>query len=633
MHPATDKSNRHGHSAPLLALVISAIGVVYGDIGTSPLYALKEVFSGTHGVPLNRDNVVGVVSLMLWLIVLVVGLKYVTLILRADNNGEGGIMAMIALAGSAVGKDSKRYPLIVGFGLVGAALFYGDGVITPAISVLSAVEGLEVATPIFKPYVLPIVVVVLTVLYLSQKRGTGKIGVVFGPIMLLWFATLAGLGLYNIAIGDQAIWQALNPYWAYQFAMTNRMIAFVALGAIVLCVTGGEALYADMGHFGARPIRYAWFFYVFPALVLNYLGQGALILSRPESASNPFFNQVPQGFVLPLVLLSTAAAVIASQATISGTFSLTRQAIQLGFLPRMRVEHTSAKSAGQIYIPFVNWAQYVLVVATVLGFGSSSNMAAAYGTSVTGSMLIETIMTFFVIRFGWKMALPLCIAATGLFLVVDLLFFTANSLKIPQGGWFPLALAGVVLMLMLTWLRGRTLIRKATESSAIPLTGFLQSLFLSPPVSVEGTAVYLNAKAGIVPRALMHNLLHNKVLHERNVFLTVRYTDVPWVSFSDRMTIEPLGNDCWAIQVRYGFKNIVDIPKALELAKSDGLEFDPMMTSYFLSSHHLVSDDCKGMPPWQAEVFAAMLRNASAPAEFLGLPTNRVIELGAQVRI
>jgi KUP system potassium uptake protein len=615
------------------ALILAAIGVVYGDIGTSPLYALKEVFSASHGVPLTPSNIIGVVSMMLWIITIVVSLKYITLILRADNNGEGGIMAMMALAGAAVGRHSKTYPTIVVIGLTGAALFYGDGVITPAISVLSAVEGLEVATPVFKPYVIPLVVVVITALYFVQKRGTGKIGVVFGPVMVLWFATLGCLGVANVIEGDARILQAFNPVNAWQFVADNKFIAFIALGAVVLCVTGAEALYADMGHFGRRPIRIAWYWLVFPALALNYLGQGALLLARPETVSNPFFNQVSQAWVVPLVILATLATVIASQATISGTFSLTKQAIQLGFLPRMRVEFTSSKSAGQIYIPFVNWAQYVLVIAAVIGFGSSSNIAAAYGTSVTGSMLVETIMTFFVIRYSWKYGLALCIAATGVFLFIDVMFFAANALKIPSGGWFPLMLAAVVLVIMLTWLKGRNLIRKSTESEAIELRGFIKSLFLSPPARVEGTAVYLNAKAGVVPRALMHNLLHNKVLHERNVFLAVRYVDVPWVPFSERVKIEALGHNCWAVEVRYGFKNVVDIPNALSVCAQHDLEFDPMTTSYFLSRHSLVADESTGMPPWQEKIFAAMLRNASPPAEFLGLPTNRVIELGAQVRI
>jgi KUP system potassium uptake protein len=615
------------------ALTLAAIGVVYGDIGTSPLYALKEVFSESHGVPLTPANVIGVVSMIFWTLTFVVSLKYVGLILRADNKGEGGIMALLALALNSLPRDSKAYAAVVIAGLMGAALFYGDGVITPAISVLSAVEGLEVATPVFKPYVIALVIGIITGLYLIQRRGTSSIGFLFGPVTVLWFLVLAALGLVNLAAGGSEIVAALNPWHAWRFAVSNGWIFFVALGAVFLAVTGAEALYADIGHFGKRPIRIAWFGLVFPALTLNYFGQGALLLVRPETVENPFFFLVPTWAVIPLVVLATAATVIASQATISGTYSLTKQAIQLGYLPRMTVLHTSSKTAGQIYIPFVNWAQYALVVIAVVGFGSSSALAAAYGIAITGLMIATTVLTFFVVRYSWSYPLPLVVFATAVFLTVDLAFFGANALKIMQGGWFPLLLGGCILTLMLTWLKGRNLIRKATESDAIELRGFIKSLFLSPPARVEGTAVYLNAKAGIVPRALMHNLLHNKVLHERNVFLAVRYLDVPWVPFSERVKVEALGHDCWAIEVRYGFKNVVDIPKALSVCVQQDLTFDPMTTSYFLSRHTLVPDESSGLPKWQEQIFGAMLRNASPPAEFLGLPPNRVIELGAQVRI
>lgn len=617
----------------LAALTLTAIGVVYGDIGTSPLYALKEVFAPSHGVPLTPANIVGVVSMIFWTMAFVVSLKYVGLILRADNKGEGGIMALLALALKALPAGGRLPTVAMLLGLAGAALFYGDGVITPAISVLSAVEGLEVATPLFKPYVVPLVVVVITALYLLQQRGTGSIGFLFGPVTVLWFGVLAALGLMNILQGERGIVAALNPVHAWYFAWDNGWIFFIALGAIFLAVTGAEALYADMGHFGKRPIRIAWFGLVFPALALNYFGQGALLLARPETVQNPFFQLVPAWGIIPLVVLATAATVIASQATISGTFSLTKQAIQLGYLPRMTVLYTSRKTAGQIYIPFVNWAQYGLVVVAVVGFGSSSALAAAYGIAITGLMMVTTILTFFVVRYHWNYRLPVAVAATSLFFVVDLAFFGANVLKIAQGGWFPLLLGAGLFMVMLTWLKGRTLIRQATDQGAIELRSFIKSLFQSPPARVEGTAVYLNAKAGIVPRALLHNLLHNKVLHARNVFVAVRYLDVPWVPFSERLKIEPLGHDCWAIEVRYGFKNTVDVPNALQVCTQQGLSFDPMTTSYFLSRHVLVSDNSSGLPNWQEKIFAAMLRNASPPAEFLGLPPNRVIELGAQVRI
>jgi KUP system potassium uptake protein len=628
----TRHMGQHQKSSPAV-LTLTAIGVVYGDIGTSVLYALKEVFSETHGVPLTPANITGVVSMIFWTLSFVVSLKYVGLILRADNKGEGGIMALLALAANSLRTGSRAYTAVIITGLIGAALFYGDGMITPAISVLSAVEGLEVATPLFQPYVIPIVITVITALYMIQRRGTGAIGFLFGPVTVVWFLVLAGLGIYNIAVGGTQILAALNPWHAWHFALSNGWIFFIALGAVFLAVTGAEALYADMGHFGKRPIRIAWYALVFPALTLNYLGQGALLLAQPQAVDNPFFSLVPAWGVIPLVVLATAATVIASQATISGTFSLTKQAIQLGYLPRMTVLHTSRKEVGQIYMPFVNWMQYALVVAAVIGFGSSSALAAAYGIAITGLMVVTTLLTFFVVRNTWNYPLPLVITATAIFLCVDLAFFGANALKIAHGGWFPLLLGAGILALMLTWLKGRNLIRKATDEESIQLESFIKSLFISPPARVEGTAVYLNAKAGIVPRALMHNLLHNKVLHARNIFLAVRYLDVPWVPFNERVKAQALGHDCWAVEVCYGFKNAVDIPNALEVCAQSGLVFEPMTTSYFLSRHTLVADESSGLPNWQEKIFAAMLRNASPPAEFLRLPPNRVIELGAQVRI
>jgi KUP system potassium uptake protein len=624
--------NTHQKSSTA-ALTLAAIGVVYGDIGTSPLYALKEVFALGHGIAYNPTNMIGVVSMILWTLTFIVSLKYVALILRADNNGEGGNMAMLALALNTLGRSSKLYSTVIIFGLIGASLFYGDGVITPAISVLGAVEGLEIVTPIFKPYVVPIVVVIIIALYAVQKNGTGSIGRYFGPITLLWFATLAVMGAYNIAIGSVQILHALNPVYAFNFMIDNGFIAFVALGSITLAVTGAEALYADMGHFGRKPIRLAWYIVVFPALALCYLGQGALLLSNKAALENPFFLMVPSWGTLPLVVLATMAAVIASQATISGCFSLTKQAVQLGFLPRMQILHTSTKEAGQIYIPFVNWAQCILVLIVVIGFGSSSALAAAYGIAVTGCMAIVTIMTFFVTRYQWKLPLWLCISATTLFIAVDLALFGSNMLKFAEGGWFPVLLASGVFIFMYTWQRGRVAVRNSTEGQNIALDGFLKSIFVAPPVQVEGTAVYLNAKVGFVPRALMHNLLHNKVMHERNVFLTVRTLEIPWVAFNQRVKIESLGHNCFAVEVNYGFKNQPDIPKALELCHQHGLHIEEMETSYFLSRYTLLSDTCSSLPMWMERLFASMLRNASDPAEYLGLPTNRVIELGAQIRI
>jgi KUP system potassium uptake protein len=617
----------------IAALTLAAIGVVYGDIGTSPLYAIKEVFAPNHGIAFSYDNMLGIISMIFWAMTFVVSFKYVALILRADNNGEGGIMSMLALALNALGRDSKMYPVVIIFGLMGASLFYGDGVITPAISVLGAVEGLSIVTPLFNRYVIPIVVVILTLLYAMQRKGTGSIGRLFGPITLLWFLTLATMGVYNLMIGDSRILLALNPLYAFEFMTHNGFMAFVVLGSVTLAVTGAEALYADMGHFGRKPIRLAWYLVVFPSLALCYLGQGALLLSNPQALKNPFFFMIPSWGTLPLVVLATMAAVIASQATISGCFSLTKQAVQLGFLPRMKILHTSVKEAGQVYIPFVNWAQYILVVAVVISFGSSSAIASAYGMSVTGSMLIETIMTFFVIRYGWKYNIWGCILATGVFLVVDIAFFSANALKFFQGGWFPMALGAAIFLFMYTWHRGRVAIRNSSEEQVLSLPSFLASVFIAPPVQVEGTAVYLNAKSGIVPRALMHNLLHNKVIHARNIFLTVRTLEMPWIDLNHHIKVESLGNNCFAVEINYGFKNQLNIPESLALCTQHGLTFNEMETSYFLSRYTLLSDTCTSLPMWMEKIFAIMLRNASDPAEYLGLPTNRVIELGAQIRI
>ncbi|HTN65011.1 MAG TPA: KUP/HAK/KT family potassium transporter, partial [Burkholderiaceae bacterium] len=504
----------------LTALTLAAIGIVYGDIGTSPLYTMKEVFSQEHGLAFNTANLLGVVSLIVWGLTIVVSVKYVTLILRADNHGEGGIMALTALALSSMGKNSRVYAPLMLLGLAGATLFYGDSVITPAISVLSAIEGLEIATPALTPYVVPLTVAVLIALYSLQARGTAGIGKWFGPVMTLWFASLAAMGLINIWQTPQIL-AALNPWHALLFLEQNRMLAFIALGAVVLAFTGAEALYADVGHFGPRPIRVAWFLVVFPALALNYLGQGALLLSNPAAIGNPFYRQLGDWSIYPLVLLSTVATVIASQATISGTFSMTKQAIALGFLPRMRVEHTSASEIGQIYMPLVNWLQLSAVLLAVIGFGSSSHLAAAYGIAVTATMLVTTVLTFFVVRYGWKYNLLLCIATTGFFLVIDLAFFSANLLKVLHGGWFPLLLGLLLFIVMLTWKRGRALVFDNLRKEAVPLEDFLRALFVAPPVRVPGTAIFLRGETDGVPHAMLHNLAHNKVLHERVVFLTV----------------------------------------------------------------------------------------------------------------
>jgi len=615
----------------LAALTLGAIGVVYGDIGTSVLYAVKEVFGSGH-VPFTHANVYGVLSILFWTLTVIVSLKYVTLVLRADNGGEGGLIAMLALASQAVKDKPRLRGALLAVGIFGTSLFYGDGVITPAISVLSAVEGLEVVSPAFKGYVVPLTLVVLFALFAVQKRGTGGIGKFFGPITLVWFISIAALGVSHI-VGHPEILGALSPHHALRFMLAQPGTTFIILGAVVLCVTGGEALYADMGHFGKKPIRLAWFSVVMPSLTLNYFGQGALLLEDPEAVKNPFFNMAPEWALLPLVGLATMATVIASQALISGAFSVTKQAIQLGYLPRLGLRHTSVRDTGQIYIPFVNWALFVAIVLAVGMFKSSSNLAAAYGIAVTLDMLITTVLTFFVIRYGWRYPLWLCVAATGAFFVVDLAFFTSNLLKLFAGGWFPLAIGGVVFTLMMTWKAGRNLMRQAHEAEALDLKSFLDAVFVSPPQRVAGTAVFLTAETGIVPNALLHNLKHNKVLHEQNLFVTVQSHEVPWIGLEQRVEIHPLGRDCWAVTLHYGFKNDQDVPKALALLRGHGCDLEPMTTSYFLSRDVVTPTLGSGMSPWREKLFAQMHHNAGAAAAFLNLPANAVIELGSKVEI
>jgi KUP system potassium uptake protein len=616
----------------LVALTLAAIGIVYGDIGTSPLYTLKTVFTPEHGLVLDHANLLGVISLIFWGLMIIVSLKYVTLILRADNHGEGGIMALMALALSSVNRASRWYHPLLLIGLVGTALFYGDGVITPAISVLSAIEGLEVATPAFKPYIVPMTIVVLVALYMVQHSGTAGIGRWFGPIMLLWFAVLSVMGVINI-IKAPAILAALNPVHAFEFMLRNGWVAYVALGAVVLAFTGAEALYADMGHFGKKPIRIAWSFIVAPALTLNYLGQGALLLHTPDAVSNPFYQQLGAWSVYPLVLLSTMATVIASQATISGTFSMTHQAISLGVLPRMNVVHTSEHEIGQIYIPLVNWMQLGAVVLAVLMFESSDRLGAAYGIAVTATMLATTLLTFFVIRHGWKYSLLLSLLATGFFLLIDITLFSANTLKFMQGGWFPVLMGALILTVMLTWQSGREMVYESMQGHAIPLEDFLQSLFLSPPPRVAGTAVFFRPMGEGVPHAMLHNLMHNKVLHERTVFLTVINGDVPTYADAERIEVKPLGNECYALSVKYGFKDERDIPHALALCKPYGLEFEMMETSFFISRQTVIPATGAGMALWREALFAAMYRNARDAADYYRVPANRVIELGTKLEI
>ena len=615
----------------LAALTLGAIGVVYGDIGTSVLYAVKEVFGSGH-VPFTHANVYGILSILFWTLTVIVSLKYVVLVLRADNHGEGGLIAMLALASTAVKDRPELRQTLLAIGIFGTALFYGDGVITPAISVLSAVEGLEVISPAFRQYVVPITLLVLFALFAVQKRGTGGIGKFFGPITVVWFLTIAGLGVVQI-VDHPEILAALSPHHALRFMWQQPGTTFIILGAVVLCVTGAEALYADLGHFGKKPIRLAWFLVVMPCLTLNYFGQGALLLERPEAVKNPFFNMAPDWALLPLVLLATMATVIASQALITGAFSVTKQAMQLGYLPRLQVQHTSEHDTGQIYMPFVNWALFAAIVLAVVMFKSSTNLAAAYGIAVTLDMLITTVLTFYVVRYGWKYPLWLCVAATGFFFVVDLAFFTSNLLKLFAGGWFPLLIGGVVFTLMMTWKRGRSLMAEAQHAEALDLPSFLAAVFVSPPVRVAGTAVFLTAETGTVPNAMLHNLKHNKVLHEQNLFVTVRSHEVPWIAPGQRLQMEPLGHDCWAVTLNYGFKDEPDVPKALQLMRGHGCEMESMTTSYFLSRDVVTPTLGSGMAPWREKLFAQMHHNASAAAQFLHLPNNAVIELGSKIEI
>ena len=615
----------------LTALTLGAIGVVYGDIGTSVLYAVKEVFGSGH-VPFTPDNIYGILSIFFWTLTIIVSLKYVTLVLRADNNGEGGLIAMLALASTAV-KDKpglRRVLLVVG--IFGTSLFYGDGVITPAISVLSAVEGLEVVSPAFKQGVIPLTLVILFFLFFFQKHGTTGIGKFFGPITLVWFGVIALLGISQIATHPEIL-KAISPHYALLFMWANPGITFIILGAVVLCVTGAEALYADLGHFGKKPIRLAWFSVVMPSLVLNYFGQGALLLGNPAAVKNPFYLMAPEWALLPLVGLATLATVIASQALITGAFSVTKQAIQMGYLPRLNIQHTSVRDTGQIYMPFINWSLFVTIVLAVVMFRSSSNLAAAYGIAVCTDMLITTILTFYVIRYGWNYPLGLCIAATSVFFVVDFAFFASNLMKLFAGGWFPLVIGGVVFTLMMTWKQGRQILNDKLRVDAIDLPSFLDAVFVSPPARVEGTAVFLTAEAGIVPNAMMHNLKHNKVLHAQNLFVTVRYHEVPWIGMNKRLEIESLGHDCWQVNLHYGFKNDLDLPRALQLIRGRGCELDPMRTSYFLSRDTVIPTIGSGMAAWREKLFAQMHHNASGAADFLNLPNNSVVELGSKIEI
>jgi KUP system potassium uptake protein len=626
-----DRLKPNPSASSLAALTLGAVGVVYGDIGTSPLYALKQVFANGH-VPLTATNIYGVLSLVFWTLTVVVSIKYVVLILRADNNGEGGLIAMLALASQAVkDRPALRHRLLF-VGIFGTAIFFGDGVITPAISVLGAVEGLTVAAPQLHRWVVPLSLVVLTALFMFQRRGTERVGKLFGPVMVIWFIVIGVLGIYHI--GDNpSILKALSPHYALLFMLGQPAIAFIALGAVVLCVTGAEALYADMGHFGKRPIRLAWFGMAMPALVLNYFGQGAMLLADPSKVGNPFFEMAPTWALYPLIALATCAAVIASQALITAAFSVTKQAIQLGYLPRLRIMHTSERETGQVYLPFINWGLFCGIVIAVVLFGSSDSLGSAYGIAVTIDMLITTTMTFFVIRYGWKYPWSLCFAATGFFFVVDFTYFAANIVKVIEGGWFPVLIGAVMFLLMMTWKQGRNLMSESLRADSIDLDSFLESVFINPPTRVPGTAVFLVSDQGLTPNALLHNLKHNKVLHETNLFVTVKHHEVPWIPIPERCEMVTLGNDCWQVTLNFGFKNEPDVPAALSQLRQHGCMIEDMDTSYFLSRDIVIPTIGGGMADWREKLFAGMHRNAAAAADFLRLPTTRVVELGSKVEI
>jgi KUP system potassium uptake protein len=616
---------------PLAPLVIGAIGVVFGDIGTSPLYTLRECFTGPHGLRLTPDNVLGILSVVFWAIMIVVTLKYVTLIMRADNRGEGGIMALTALASRGLENSRMRW-WVVGLGIFGAAMFYGDGMITPAISVLSAVEGLEITAPMLTPYVVPLTLVILVGLFSIQRHGTARVGRLFGPVMCVWFVTIAVLGAMQI-VTSPSVLAALSPAYAVEFLVGNPVAAFLSLGAVVLAVTGTEALYADMGHFGATPIQRAWLFFVLPALVLNYFGQGALIIHDAAAIKNPFYLLAPAWALLPMVILATFATVIASQAVISGAFSLTRQAIQMGYCPRLTIMHTSDREIGQIYVPFINWTLLGAVMLLVAGFRSSSNLAAAYGIAVTLAMAIDSLLIFVVMTRLWHWNR---LAATAIVLplvAIDAAFLASNALKIPQGGWFPIVIGGIVFTLLTTWKRGRSILHERLSNETMPLDVFIESIGSHPPVRVPGTAVFLTNMPGRVPHALLHNLKHNKVLHERVVLLTVTTRDIPRVALVDRLQIEELGCSFQQVEAFFGFKEDPDVPNLLEQCANRGFPFDMMDTSFFVSRETLIATVAPGMALWRERLFVSMSKNATKASEFFNVPSNRVVELGTQVEL
>ena len=624
--------HEEAHGRYLMALSLTALGIVFGDIGTSPIYALRESFNPANGIAPTQANVLGILSLILWSLIIVISLKYLTFVMRADNHGEGGIIALTALVNPRSQVTARRRLVLVMAGLFGAALLYGDSMITPAISVLSAIEGLEVATPLFRPYVIPITLVILITLFSVQRRGTAGIGMLFGPVTLVWFLTLAVLGVFGIASHPGVI-AAVNPLQGAAFFARNGLAGFLVLGSVFLVVTGGEALYADMGHFGIRPIRLIWFILVLPALVLNYFGQGAVILEDPTTLEHPFFLMAPGWALYPLVGMATLATIIASQAVISGAFSLTQQAIQLGYLPRMKVEHTSSREIGQVYLPGINWALMLACLGLVIGFRTSSNLAAAYGVAVTTDMAVTTVIFVVVAAKRWHWSPRSIVLFLSLFLIVDLAFWGANLPKIPQGGWFPIVVAAVIFTMMTTWKKGRKVLAARLEVGSLPIELLIADIRESQPTRVPGTAVFMHKDPDGTPPALMHNLKHNRVLHQRVVLMSVVTLDVPRVADEDRVSVVRVADDFHRVSAYYGFAESPDVPTILELCEKSGLAFDMMQTTFFLSRETLVAHPKGGMAGWRQRLFGVMARNSLQATVYFGIPPNRVVELGMHVQL
>jgi KUP system potassium uptake protein len=617
----------------LATLALGAIGIVFGDIGTSPLYALKACFDPNNGIPMNTESIFGVISMIFWAFIVVVSLKYVLFVMRANNHGEGGILSLMALAMRTAKTGSRRSLLLIITGVLGACLFYGDAVITPAISVLSAIEGTEVVSSSFIPYIIPITIAILLSLFVFEKKGTSAVGALFGPIMLVWFGSLAVMGLYQIQNAPEILY-ALNPMYAIQFMLKDSAVAFIVTGSIFLVLTGAEALYADMGHFGIKPIKYAWFLMVMPCLLLCYFGQGAMLLTHPETLSNLFFLMVPESYTFALVILATVATVIASQACISGAYSMTSEAILLGFLPRMKILFTSEREKGQIYVPFINWILCIIVIAIVLGFKKSENLASAYGIAVSTTMLMTTLLAAVVMKAVWKWNVALVTAIIGIFLIVDIGFFASNLSKVLEGGWFPLAVGTFGFLLMMTWYQGRQILRARAVDGGIRLDTFITSLLAHPPHRVEGTAIFLTAHVDYVPVSLLHNLKHNHVLHERVFFLKISIWDVPFVKDNQRLTLKELGPNIYVVRAVYGFKETPDASQILGLLETQfDLKTDEMHTSFFLSRDTVVPTDIPGMALWREALFAWMYQNAGRQSDFFKIPANRLVELGAKVEI